>query len=127
MNIAVALTFTLTLSVLSLVVAAQENQHMDMTQTSSPATLSESSREYMAAMGNMHKDMAAGVENSDPDVAFAKGMIPHHQGAIAMAETELKYGKDPEMRKMAEHVIAAQKQEIATMERWIKAHPAGAH
>ncbi len=37
-----------------------------------------------------------------------------------MAETELKYGKDPEMKKMAEDVIKAQKSEIEHMEAWLK-------
>ncbi|WP_376766065.1 CopM family metallochaperone [Acerihabitans arboris] len=94
---------------------------------SSPAGLSESSQAYMAAMRDMHKDMEQGVKAHDPDVAFAQGMIPHHQGAIAMAETELKYGKDPHMRQMAENVIKAQKAEIDTMENWLKAHPDKGH
>ncbi len=39
-----------------------------------------------------------------------------------MAEVELKYGKDPAMRKMAENVISAQKAEIATMQQWLAEH-----
>ncbi|WP_410015432.1 DUF305 domain-containing protein [Sodalis sp. C49] len=89
----------------------------------SAAGLSKSSQDYMAAMQDMHKDMAEGVKAQDPDVAFARGMIPHHRGAIAMAETELKYGKDPRMRQMAERVIKAQKAEIDTMNNWLKDHP----
>ena len=84
-------------------------------QTQSPAT-----QEYMAGMDKMHQDMMAGMQESDPDKAFAKGMIAHHQGAIAMAETELKYGKDPEMRKLASDIIRAQKGEITQMENWLK-------
>lgn len=53
----------------------------------------------MAGMKNMHEKMMAAVNESNPDKAFAKGMIAHHEGAIAMAETELKYGKDPENEK----------------------------
>jgi len=105
-------------------VLAEPTAGMDMDHMTPPASLSQSSREYLAAMGDMHKNMAEGVKNSDPDIAFAQGMIPHHQGAIAMAETELKYGKDPQMRKMAEDVIKAQKAEIATMKNWVKQHPA---
>lgn len=46
-------------------------------------------------------------------------MIEHHKGAIAMAETELRYGKSPAMRKMAESIISAQKEEIRQMEVWL--------
>ena len=42
-----------------------------------------------------------------------------HEGAIAMAETELKYGKDPEMRKLAQDIIKAQKGEIEQMNKWL--------
>ena len=57
-----------------------------------------------------------------PDVAFAAGMLPHHIGAVKMAEVELKYGKDPEMRKLAENIINAQQAEIEQMQKWLKVH-----
>ncbi|RKS85086.1 hypothetical protein DES39_1591 [Orbus hercynius] len=79
-------------------------------------------QEYMKAMDDMHKPMMDGVMSSDPDVAFVAGMIPHHQGAIDMANIELKYGKDPEIKALAEQVIKAQEQEIAFMKKWLEQH-----
>lgn len=70
-------------------------------------------QEYMKAMDAMHGGMMRGIQDPDPDAAFVKGMLPHHQGAVDMARIQLKYGKDPEMRKLAEGIIAAQEKEIA--------------
>lgn len=81
-------------------------------------------QEYMQAMDDMHKPMMDGVMSTDPDVAFVAGMIPHHQGAIDMAKIELKYGKDPEIRALAEQVIKAQEQEIEFMKKWLETHQA---
>lgn len=73
----------------------------------------------MVGMTAMDRDMAAGMMQDDADLAFVCGMIAHHQGAIAMSEVELKFGKDAFARQMADKVIAAQKQEIAEMKDWV--------
>ena len=93
-----------------------ENSNMPM------STGSAMQQELMQGMNQMHQDMMAAAQYKDPDVAFAAGMLPHHIGAVKMAEVELKYGKDPEMRKLAENIINAQQAEIEQMQKWLKAH-----
>lgn len=74
---------------------------------------------YMDIMNNMHQAMSAGVQAKNADVGFAKGMIPHHEGAIAMAKVELQYGKDAEMKALAQKIVDAQQSEIKYMQAWL--------
>ena len=88
----------------------------------SPVGHSEVTMEYMRAMDAMHGPMMQGITDPDPDAAFVRGMLPHHEGAVEMAKIQLKYGKDPELRKMAQEIIDAQEKEISFMEDWLKKH-----
>ena len=87
----------------------------------SGAPNSEAAQAFAAANMKMHKDMTMDF-TGDADVDFVRGMIPHHQGAIDMAQVVLKYGKDPDVRKLAEGIIAAQNNEIAFMTSWLAKH-----
>ncbi|MGQ0563839.1 MAG: CopM family metallochaperone [Gemmobacter sp.] len=88
---------------------------MDMGNMDSP-----SSKAYAEVMNTMMAGMMVPY-TGDADIDFAKGMIPHHQAAIDMAKVQLEFGKDPEMRKLAEAIIAAQESEIATLKAFLAA------
>ena len=70
--------------------------------------------ENSAAMSRM----MAGMEiqpSGDIDRDFADMMVPHHQGAIDMAIAELRYGRNEQLRRIAQEIIIEQQQEIAAM------------
>ena len=60
------------------------------------------------AMSVMHRNMHDAEYSSDADHYFVTMMIPHHQGAIDMANALLLYGKDPQMRRLAQEIITDQ-------------------
>lgn len=77
-----------------------------------------SSMAFMEANDRMHQGMAIEF-TGNADIDFIRGMIPHHQGAVEMAKIVLEHGADPDVRKLAEAVIAAQEAEIAWMQDWL--------
>ena len=52
--------------------------------------------------------MGAIQRSGNNDVDFVRLMLPHHQAALDMAKTQLLYGKDPQMRRLAQEIITDQ-------------------
>lgn len=96
--------------------------HMSMPgrMQAQPSSQSSATKAYMEAAGRMHGPMLAGLQTDDPDVAFVRAMIAHHQGAIDLAKVVLQYGKDDQAKKWANDVIRDQQREISEMEDWLK-------
>lgn len=80
--------------------------------TSSKVTIA--TKKYMQINDNMHKSMDIKF-TGDADKDFLAAMIPHHQGAVDMAEVVLQYGKNPKVKQLAQEIITMQKKEIAEM------------
>lgn len=78
-----------------------------------------SSIAFNGIMMKMHQNMEL-TYTGNADLDFIKGMIPHHQGAVDMANTVLAFGKDADVKAFAEGVIKAQDAEIAWMQDWLK-------
>jgi uncharacterized protein (DUF305 family) len=68
----------------------------------------------------MHAAMASVQPTGNNDVDFVKLMLPHHQAAIDMAKTQLAYGQDPQMRRLAQEIITDQQSEIELMQLWLR-------
>ncbi|ULJ75795.1 DUF305 domain-containing protein [Rhizobium gallicum] len=70
--------------------------------------------ENETAMNKMMADMEA-KPTGDVDRDFVAMMTPHHQGAIDMAMAVLKFGKNEQLKRIAQEIIVDQQQEIAAM------------
>ncbi|MBV8397664.1 MAG: DUF305 domain-containing protein [Acetobacteraceae bacterium] len=82
-------------------------------------------QEMMAAMERMNRDMTAPqAMTGDPDRDLVAMIIPHHQDAIDIARTYLRRGRDPQIRRMAQKIVADQEREIREMRAWQAKHPA---
>ena len=111
-------------SALAFAASAQPAQHSGMAHSAnahggaspSPSTqaFQQSGEKMMQGMGQPY--------TGDADKDFVAQMVAHHEGAVDMAKIQLKYGKDPELKKLAGDIIKAQQQEIAFMKKWQARH-----
>lgn len=80
---------------------------------------------YSQAMDKMHRAMA--IEFSDNAGAdFARTMIPHHQGALDMAQVALQHAEDDEIRRIAQKTIDDQRKDISELRSWLERHQSAA-
>ncbi|HEY1884040.1 MAG TPA: DUF305 domain-containing protein [Candidatus Cybelea sp.] len=73
---------------------------------------------FLAQVEKSMARMMAGMTikpSGSVDDDFVASMVPHHQGAIEMAEAELRYGDNDKLRRIAQEIIVTQQQEIAAM------------
>jgi uncharacterized protein (DUF305 family) len=100
----------------------QQEQQQEAQHGSGAGMMGMHGAAMQTAMQRMQQSMSGGM-SGDPDIDFARMMIPHHQGAIDMARVQLETGKDPQLRQMAQKIVEDQEREIATLKEWLAKHP----
>jgi len=109
-------------SVFFCALAIQAMQHDSHLQMPNESTGDPDWSELTSSMERMHVAMAAIGPSGATVVDFVRLMLPHHQAAIEMAKTQLLYGKDPQMRRLAQEILTDQQSEIQLMQLWLKQH-----
>jgi uncharacterized protein (DUF305 family) len=108
-----------TLVILLCALDMQALQHDSHTHLGNTSVIDPNWSELSSSMEKMHQAMASVEASGDGDVDFVRLMLPHHQAAIDMAKTQLIYGKDPQMRRLAQEIITDQQSEITLMQLWL--------
>ncbi|UOG73382.1 DUF305 domain-containing protein [Hymenobacter tibetensis] len=113
--------------------AAKRNEPHTMTDMApaalppgSPAATFHQQMDSVMTVMDQGMHQMGGVPPTDIDASFAAMMVPHHQGAVDMARLQLLYGKDLELRRLAQSIIAEQQVEIQQMTAWLRKHSAAA-
>jgi uncharacterized protein (DUF305 family) len=121
-----SLTFGGLLAGLSMVAACSsspQSGHMGhSTSVKDAVSLSSPMPSMSPSMQGMdHSAMTLGPKDADFDLRFIDGMTPHHEGAVIMAQDALQKSQRPEIKQLAQAIIAAQEKEVAQMKDWRKA------
>jgi len=107
----------------ALIIAVEVPAQQQVSHQYSAALVQDHDRsELTASMEKMHVAIGSIERSGDSSVDFVRMMLPHHQAAIEMARTQLIYGKDPQMRRLAQEIITDQQSEIELMQLWLKQH-----
>jgi len=93
--------------------------HMSMAMQGMSGQATDTQKGLQHAMMQMNGPMMEGMMAGDPDVAWICAMIPHHMGAIAMAQVGLRNGDNPEAKKIAEKSIQEQEKSIKELTAWL--------
>ncbi|MBF2087187.1 DUF305 domain-containing protein [Thermoleptolyngbya sp. C42_A2020_037] len=99
---------------LGLAACSHDSGHQN-SQSTAPATMGHNMD------GMDHSSMSLGPKDESFDLRFIDGMIPHHEGAVLMAQEALEKSSRPEIRTLAEAILRAQEQEISQLQAWRKA------
>jgi uncharacterized protein (DUF305 family) len=132
-RVASSLLFAAAVALSSVATMADAQQGATMPKASSTAeaqsapasgktAAGDSTAAYKAVDERMMNDMQGAAYTGNADDDFVSHMIPHHQGAIDMAQVEVKYGKDPQLKRLAQQIIASQRREIDFMKKWQEKH-----
>lgn len=78
---------------------------------------------FLKMMDTMMVEMAKVSDSGSTESNFVRQMIPHHEGAVSMADYEIRFGKDFETIQLAKSIRAEQKNEIQLMQIWLKQQP----
>lgn len=124
-----AAALALSALVCPLTVHAQQAPHTGMKGSGMDSSMPAGKMDMKSMMKGNNEKMSSMAMTGNPDVDFAQMMRVHHQGAIDMAQGQLRDGKDPQLLKMAKEIISAQKKEIAVLDAFLARSgtaPAGA-
>jgi uncharacterized protein (DUF305 family) len=100
----------------SVTIANLTNQRSNSTIAQNSGEMNHGSMNH----GGMNHNMDVGPADANYDLRFIDSMIPHHQGALVMAQEVLQKSKRPELIKLAKNIITEQQKEIAQMQQWRK-------
>ncbi|MEH2104815.1 DUF305 domain-containing protein [Nostoc sp.] len=119
-NSFLALTLTAIASGGGLITGCASTAFQNQSQAPNATTSNANDKQIMNHGGGMNHSMGMDLGPADAnfDLRFIDAMIPHHQGAVEMANVAQQKSKRPEIKKLADDIIKSQNQEITQMKQW---------